>query len=175
VQLQLSNAVIRPWSLDDLPSLVQYADNRAIWQHLRDRFPSPYTVEAGRAFLAFVTSEPVPTIWAIAVDGMAVGGIGLELHEDVERVSAELGYWLGEPYWNRGIVTAAVRAVTAHAFQTSDLTRIFAVPFADNAASLRVLDKAGYVIEGRLRQSAIKGGVIKDQILFAAYRDTFVA
>jgi RimJ/RimL family protein N-acetyltransferase len=175
VRLQLGSAAIRPWSLEDLTSLVRHANNRAIWQNLRDRFPSPYTEEAGRAFLVFATGSPMPTMWAIDVEGAAVGGIGLELHEDVERVSAEIGYWLGEAYWNRGIVTAAVRAVTIHAFETLDLTRIFAMPFADNAASRRVLDKAGYVIEGRLRQSVIKDGVIKDQILFAAYRDSFGA
>jgi RimJ/RimL family protein N-acetyltransferase len=170
VHLQLGNAIVRPWSETDLPSLVHHANDRAIWQQLRDRFPSPYTEDAGRAFLSVMTSQPDALVWAIDVDGQAVGGIGLERQSDVERVSAEIGYWLAQPYWNRGIVTAAVGAVTARAFDSFDLSRIFALPFADNVASQRVLEKAGYVVEGRLRQSAIKDGRLKDQILYAAYR-----
>ena len=104
------------------------------------------------------------------MDGEAVGGIGIELHTDVERVSAEIGYWLGESMWGRGIATEALTAVTAEAFKRFELTRLYALPFADHAASVRVLEKAGYVREGHLRQSAIKDGKIRDQLLFAAYR-----
>jgi len=104
------------------------------------------------------------------VDGEAAGGIGIELPTDVERVSAEIGYWLGESVWGRGIVTEALQAVTAQAFQQFDLTRIYALPFADNRASVRVLEKAGYMLEGHLRRSAIKDGTIRDQLLYAAYK-----
>ena len=114
------------------------------------------------------TTSPV-TIWAIEVDGAAVGGIGLERLTDVERVSAEMGYWLGQEYWGRGIVTDAVRAVSEQSFRLFDLTRIFALPFADNPGSIRVLEKAGFVVEGRLRQSAIKDGRLRDQLMFARY------
>ena len=137
---------------------------------LRDRFPFPYELEHARTFVSWVTSQPSPTVWAIEVDGEAVGGIGVELHTDVERVSAEIGYWLGEPLWGRGIATEALSAVTAEAFVRFDLTRIYAVPFADHAASVRVLEKAGYTLEGRLRQSAVKDGKIRDQLLYAAYK-----
>ena len=92
------------------------------------------------------------------------------LFRSVERVSAEFGYWLGERLWGRGIVTEALRAVTAAAFTRYDLTRIYAVPFADHTASVRVLEKAGYVREGRMQQSAIKDGKIRDQLLYAAYK-----
>jgi RimJ/RimL family protein N-acetyltransferase len=101
------------------------------------------------------------------VDGQAVGGIGFVLHGDVERVSAEIGYWIGEPFWGRGITTDAVRALTAYAIATHKLTRIYAVPFAWNAPSCRVLEKAGYVLEGRLRNSAIKDGTLTDQLQYA--------
>lgn len=137
---------------------------------LRDRFPFPYELEHARTFVSWVTSQPSPTVWAIEVDGEAVGGIGVELHTDVERVSAEIGYWLGEPLWGRGIATEALSAVTAEAFVRFELTRIYAVPFADHAASVRVLEKAGYTLEGRLRQSAVKDGKIRDQLLYAAYK-----
>lgn len=139
--------------------------------HLRDRFPFPYEMEHARTFLGWITDQPSPTVWAIEAAGEAVGGIGVELHTDVERVSAEIGYWLGEAYWGRGIATEALKAVTAEAFSRFEITRLYAVPFADHAASVRVLEKAGYVREGHLRHSAIKGGVIRDQLLFAAYRN----
>jgi RimJ/RimL family protein N-acetyltransferase len=101
------------------------------------------------------------------VHGEAVGGIGLTLKNDVERCSAEIGYWLGEAVWGRGIATAAVQALTDYGFKAFGLTRIFAVPFANNPASMRVLEKVGYVREGVMRRSAIKGGVVLDQVLYA--------
>jgi RimJ/RimL family protein N-acetyltransferase len=155
----------------DLPSLVRHANNRRVWLQLRDRFPHPYTEAHAREFLDHVMGESPSTVWAIIVDGEAAGGIGIVRLADVERVSAEIGYWLGERYWGRGIATEAVRAVTKEAFRRFDLERLFAVPFADNAASIRVLEKAGYVLEGRMRRSAIKDGVIRDQLLYASYRE----
>ena len=107
------------------------------------------------------------TFFAIAVGGEAVGGIGFVLQQDVERVSAEIGYWLGEAFWGRGIVTEALAAVTRYAIEQHQLTRVFAVPFAYNAPSCRVLEKAGYVLEARLRRSAIKDGTVVDQLQYA--------
>lgn len=153
-----------------MASLAAHADNRKIWMHLRDRFPHPYREEDARRFLEHVVVATPQTSWAIEVEGHAAGGIGIHLQGDVERVSAEVGYWLGQRYWGRGIVTEALRAVTGHAFRTFDLTRVFALPFADNPGSIRVLEKAGYALEGRMPQSTIKDGVIRDQLMFGAYR-----
>src|SRR6266446_2675629 len=100
------------------------------------------------------------TFFAIAVDDLAAGAIGFVLQSDVERVSAEVGYWLGESFWGRGIATEAVVGITRHAIEYHGLTRLFAVPFAYNTASCRVLEKAGYVLEAQLRRSAIKDGRI---------------
>ena len=170
MHLQLSLCTIRPWRENDADSLQRHANNRLVSMHLRDRFPFPYGAEQARSFLGWITKQPSPTAWAIEVGGEAAGGIGVEMHSDVERVSAEIGYWLGESAWGRGIATEAVTAVTAEAFRRFDITRLYALPFADHAASIRVLEKAGYVREGHLRQSAIKDGKIRDQLLFAAYR-----
>jgi [ribosomal protein S5]-alanine N-acetyltransferase len=170
MQIELSTCTIRLWRQEDAESLQRYANNQHISMHLRDRFPFPYEPEHARAFLSFATQQAEPTVWAIEVSGEAAGGIGLELHGDVERVSAEIGYWLAEPFWGRGIVTEAVRAVSAEAFRRHEIMRLFAVPFADNVASVRVLEKAGFVREGHMRQSAIKNGVVRDQLLFATYR-----
>lgn len=162
--------MIRPWTNADADSLQRHANNRRVSVHLRDRFPFPYELEHANTFLGWLANQPSPTVWAIEVKGEAAGGIGLELHSDIERVSAEIGYWLGEQVWGGGIATEALRAVTAEAFKRYDLARIYAVPFADHAASIRVLEKAGYVREGLMRQSAIKDGKLRDQALYAIYR-----
>jgi len=170
VRLQLASCTIRPWAESDAASLQRHANNRNVSMHLRDRFPFPYEMEQARTFLGWLAKQPSPTVWAIEVAGEASGGIGIEQHTDVERVSAEIGYWLGESVWGRGIATEALIAVTAEAFKRFDITRLYALPFADHAASVRVLEKAGYVREGHLRRSAIKNGKVRDQLLFAAYR-----
>jgi ribosomal-protein-alanine N-acetyltransferase len=168
--LRLTQCTIRPWLASDAVSLQRHANNRQVSLQLRDRFPFPYEMEQARTFLGWISKQASPTVWAIDVEGEAVGGIGIELHKDVERVSAEIGYWLGEAFWGRGIGTEALVAVTAESFKRFEITRLYAVPFADHLASVRVLEKAGYVREGHLRQSAIKDGKIRDQLLFAAYR-----
>lgn len=134
---------------------------------MRDAFPRPFTIERAREFIASARAAKPETRLAIEVDGAAVGGIGIALHSDIERVSAELGYWLGESFWGRGIMSEAVRAMTRHAVETFQLTRVFAVPFESNVASHRLLEKAGYLLEGRLRRCAIKEGKVIDQLLYA--------
>ena len=103
----------------------------------------------------------------------ATGGIGLELGSDIERRWAEIGYWLGGAFWEKGIDTAAVRALTRYEFEALSLTRIFTVPFASSSASIRVLEKCGYVREGTMRRSAIKEGVVIDQALYALTDEDF--
>jgi ribosomal-protein-alanine N-acetyltransferase len=161
---------IREWRVSDLESLVRHANNRNIWINLRDRFPHPYFEEHGKKFLEHMTSQTPCNVWAIEVEGEAAGGIGIERLPDVEHVSAEIGYWLGEAFWNRGVATNALQMVTAQVFRTLDVTRILALPFADNIGSVRVLEKAGYVLEGTLRDSAMKDGQLRDQFLYAIYR-----
>jgi ribosomal-protein-alanine N-acetyltransferase len=167
MHLTLKTCAIRSWRSSDLESLVTHANNHNIWINLRDRFPYPYTARDGSAFLRHTREQRPETAFAIAVNGDAVGGIGFQLRGDVERVSAEIGYWLGEPFWGQGITTEALVAVTGYAIATHGLTRVFAVPFAWNTASCRVLEKAGYVLEGRMRRSAVKDGAITDQLQYA--------
>ena len=146
-----------------------------LWEHnqiiiplnLRDAFPHPYTSRDAREYIRSVRQRTPETTFALAVQDEAVGSIGFVLHPDVERVSAEIGYWLAEPFWGRGIATEALVAITRHAIDAHRLTRIYALPFAWNAASCRVLEKAGYVLEARLRRSAIKDGQITDQLQYA--------
>jgi len=170
MHLTLSSCAVRSWRASDLDSLVTYANNHKIWINLRDAFPHPYTRKDGRAFIRRALGQSPQTMFAIATGDEAdeaVGGIGYSPHQDVERVSAEIGYWLAEPFWGRGIMSEALAAVTAHAIKTHHLTRLYAVPFAWNPASCRVLEKAGYVLEARLRHSAMKNGQLIDQLQYA--------
>ena len=165
--LKLTTCDVRSWQTSDVDSLAAYANNRNIWKNLRDAFPSPYTRHDAREFIRAIRLREPETTFAIAVDGTAVGSIGFVMHSDVERVSAEIGYWLGEPFWGRGILTDALKGVTGYAMKTHGLTRIYALPFSWNVPSCRVLEKAGYVLEGRLRRSAIKDGRVTDQLRYA--------
>ena len=167
MKITLRTCEVRSWQASDLSSLVQHANNRNVAINLRDRFPHPYTGRDGRAFIKMARQMRPESFFAIAVDGAAVGGIGFVLQHDVDRVSTEVGYWLGESFWGRGIATEALIALTRHAIETHGFTRAFAVPFAHNTASCRVLEKAGYVLEARLRRSAIKDGQVVDQLQYA--------
>jgi|KBSMisStandDraft_5_1062788.scaffolds.fasta_scaffold247549_2 ribosomal-protein-alanine N-acetyltransferase len=167
LRLTAANCVLRAWWKSDAASLVEHANNRNVARHLRDRFPHPYTRAHAAAFLGHVAGADITTNFAIVVDDMAVGGIGYIRGSDVERFSAEVGYWLGEAYWGRGIMTDALTHLTRHLFEDVKLLRAFALPLADNQGSSRVLEKAGYQREALLRASCVKYGQPRDQYLYA--------
>jgi RimJ/RimL family protein N-acetyltransferase len=171
MELKAGEAIVRPWREHDTEELASQANDRRIWLNLRDAFPHPYGVDDAKRFLAMAMGMAPQTYFAIERAGGVAGGIGYTLHGDVERVGAEVGYWLGVAHWGRGIATAAVRAVTDYAFATHpELRRLWAVPFATNPASARVLEKAGYTLEGTLRESAIKDGRVLDTWMYAVLR-----
>jgi RimJ/RimL family protein N-acetyltransferase len=167
MRIALPFGEIRSWEAADVESLARHANNEKIAINTRDRFPFPYTRRDARAFVRTTRVRLPETSFAIAVGGEAVGGIGIMLQPDIERVSAEIGYWLGEQYWGRGIATAAVKALTAHAIREHGLTRVYARVASWNTPSCRVLEKAGYRLEATLRRSAIKNGTVIDQHQYA--------
>lgn len=171
--LEGSRCLVRSWRKTDADSIVTHANNINVAKYLRDRFPHPYTKRDARAFLKHAASAVDPTNLAIEVDGVAVGAIGYVPGRDVERFSAEIGYWLGEALWGRGIVSEALQLVTEHAFVENQVLRMFALPFADNPASVRVLEKAGYTCEGLLRASSVKFGAPRDQRLYARINEAW--
>ncbi len=171
VELQIGKWTLREWRESDIPPLVRYANNRNVWINLRDRFPHPYTKADGEAWVALRAKDVAQTQFAIANSDEAIGGIGIELQSNDERRSAEIGYWLAEPFWNLGIMTLAARAMTEHAFAEFDLVRIYSTVVDWNPASARVLEKAGYSFEGRLRKSVTKEGTLADQLLSAIVRE----
>ncbi len=171
MELKLTTCTVRSWEWRDRDAIVRHANNRNVWINLRDRFPHPYTIADARNWLDSVVGITPETNFAIALADEAIGGIGYTVQHDVDFRSAEIGYWLGEEYWSRGIATEALIALTDHAFANHDLCRLYAHVFDWNPASARVLEKAGYMFEGRLRKSVTKDGQTIDQLIYAVVRD----
>ena len=166
VRLDAGICIVRSWKKGDKADLVRYANKRSVSRNLRDAFPYPYTAADADYWLDYVRSREPETNFAIEVDRQAVGGIGFTLLQDVYRRTAEIGYWLGEPYWGRGIGTSALKAVTAYAFAHHDLARIYAGVFGWNAASMRILEKAGYTREAVHRNAVTKDGELTDEVIY---------
>nr|WKN34189.1 GNAT family protein [Tunicatimonas sp. TK19036] len=171
VRLDLGDIILRPWQEGDEASLAKYANNRSIWQNVRDRFPHPYTHQDARIWVQVADKDPNALNFAIEVDKEAVGGIGVVFKDDVYHRTAEIGYWLGEPYWKQGITTRAVSAVTDYVFAHYDICRLYAGIFEYNTASGRVLEKAGYTLEARLRKNVTKNGRTVDELVYAKIKD----
>jgi ribosomal-protein-alanine N-acetyltransferase len=164
------NYKLRPWEISDLESLVKYANNWKVAKNLTDKFPFPYFEEDGRAFIERVSKNDPVHAFAIDIDGEAVGAIGVFPQTDIHRNNAELGYWLAEPFWGKGIISSAVREMVNYGFNTFEINRIFARPFGSNLASQRVLEKAGFVLEGRFEKIIIKDGMFHDELIYAIRR-----
>lgn len=164
---KIGEYTIRDWKMEDAPTIAKHADNRKIWQNLRDGFPHPYRIQDAKMFIERVNEAHPRTVFAVATESEAIGSIGLMLGADVHRFTAEMGYWLAEPSWGKGIMTQAVRFLSKWAFRELKLHRVFAEPYATNPASHRVLEKAGFAREGILRSSAFKDGRLLDQFLYS--------
>ncbi|XXY19772.1 GNAT family protein [Sorangium sp. So ce216] len=170
--LEMPSLTLRPWTPADADALAHNANDRRVWANLRDRFPHPYTREDAEGWIAFCTEHAPPgDNMAIVVDGEVAGGIGLERFDDVHRGTAEIGYWLGAPHWGRGLATQAVVALTRYGLEQLGLERIQAGVFDWNGASARVLEKAGYAYEGRMRRHVVKDGRVGDVLLYARVRE----
>jgi len=161
---------LRPWHLSDLKNLVEYANNWNIAKNLTDKFPYPYTESNGREFIALATKGKPIHIFAIDIEGKAVGGIGIHPQEDIHKRNAELGYWLAEPYWGQGIITEAIKLAIDFAFSSFDIDRIFARPFGTNLPSQKVLEKNNFILEGKFERVLIKNGTYLDELIYAIRR-----
>lgn len=166
------NCSLRKWRIEDAADLSNALSNKAVQDRLRDGIPFPYSVSDAEEYItAMLESDPNETVsFAITVDDRAVGTIGAFRGNNIHRQTAELGYYLAEEYWNRGIVTDAVRQITDYLFANTDLLRIFATPFSDNFGSCRVLEKVGFQLEGTMRRHAVKNGTVHDMKLYALIR-----
>lgn len=165
--LDCGPCTLRRWREADAPALHRHANSPEVWYNLRDSFPEQYTIADARSWIRSIAAPGPALHLAIEVAGEAVGGVSLEIGPDIERCTAEIGYWIGQRHWGGGIATAALQGATEYALAALPLTRIFALPFLRNPASLRVLEKAGYMREAILRRSAIKDGIVLDRALYA--------
>jgi RimJ/RimL family protein N-acetyltransferase len=161
---------LRAWHINDLQSLVKHANNFNVSRFLMDRFPHPYTEENGKAFIGFATQGNPQNIFAIDINGEACGGIGLHPQDDIHKKNAELGYWLAEPFWGKGIITRAIPQVVDYGFKNFDIDRIFARPFGNNPGSQKVLEKTGFTLEGRFKGTICKNGECLDELIYAVRR-----
>ena len=167
------NIKIRAWNIEDAQNLSKALDNKNIQDNLRDGFPFPYTVADAEKFISAVLSADKDSAynWAITLDDVAVGSIGVFRKVNVHHLTAEMGYYVAEEYWGKGIMTEAVKQACRYIFANTDIVRIFAEPYDFNPASCRVLEKAGFTFEGTLRKNAIKNGQIVDMKMYAITRE----
>jgi RimJ/RimL family protein N-acetyltransferase len=168
--ISLGGASLRSYLPQDAPLLARYASDARVAEHMRETEVREYSVDEAAAWIELVRSQTPESQFSIAADGLIIGGIGLELQTDVYAHSAELSYWIAQPYWGRGFATRAVAALTDHAFARMRLARLYARVFDGNAASQRVLEKCAYEVEGRLRKAVVKDGRYVDQFLYAKLR-----
>lgn len=163
---------IRKWDLEDAPDLARALNDRGVQDNLRDGLPYPYTTGDAEDYISSVLASQQNEVFAFAValEGKAIGSIGVFRRQNIHRLTAEIGYYLAREHWGAGIMSRAVRLACRRVFADSDIVRIYAEPFADNEASCRVLEKAGFTYEGAMRANAVKNGAIKDMKLYSLLR-----
>jgi RimJ/RimL family protein N-acetyltransferase len=164
------NFILRAWDAEDAENLVKYANNFNIAKNMTDAFPHPYTIADAKRFIEFATKDNPIHIFAIDIHGEAVGGIGIHPQSDIHRKNAELGYWLAQDFWSKGIITKAIREIVDFAFTAYDINRVFARPYGSNLASQRVLEKSGFKLEGRFEKTIFKNGEYLDELIYAIRR-----
>lgn len=165
--------IIREWKPEDASDLSELLNNKNILNNLRDGLPYPYTETDAEEYIStMLSADKTKTFaFAITVDDKAIGSIGVFRCDNIHSRTAEMGYYIGEPYWGKGLGTSAVKQVCNYIFEHTDIIRIFAEPFAYNTASCRVLEKAGFQFEGLLRNNAIKNGKVLDMKMYALIRE----
>ena len=160
------NFKLRPFKTTDAESLAKHANNPNIAKNLTDQFPHPYNIEDANSFIEMVTTHDPTQVFAVEIDGRAVGGIGLHTQTDIYSKNMELGYWLAEPYWGNGIISSAIEQIVEYGFEKFPITRIYARPYGTNKASQRVLEKAGFELEAHLKKTIFKNGEFLDELIF---------
>ena len=169
MQIQGSKFTLRNWQITDASALAQQANNINVSSWLGDRFPFPYTLDDATGFIKGQIDQTPVVNFAIAINGQVIGGISLNMRNDIYRKTPLLGYWLGEQHWGNGIITEAIKLITAYAFRNFNIICIQACVFGENNASMRVLEKSGFIKQGVFKQSLIKRGEIFDEHVYAVY------
>lgn len=172
MEIFFEGIVLRPWSISDAPKLAVLADNKKISDNLRDGLPFPYTFKDAQNWLNIILPENIPPrFFAITLDNQLVGSIGIVSKTDIYRKNFEIGFFISEYFWGRGIATKAIKAVVSYAFADFDIIRVYAEVFSDNLASRRALEKAGLKLEATLKKNIIKNGIIKDSCIYSVLKE----
>jgi [ribosomal protein S5]-alanine N-acetyltransferase len=171
--LQFDNYCIRDFSPIDVIPLVKYANNYAVSRFLRDAFPHPYTQEDAVRWINFVTQDSLNLAFAIADENELIGGIGAIPNQDVNRFTSEIGYWLAEPFWNKGLMTKAVRTFCGYLFANYNFNHLTASIYEGNDASMKVVKKVGFILEGVLRKNVFKENKYLDQYIYGLLKEDF--
>lgn len=161
------NIVLRKYQDIDAEALAKKANNSKIARYLTDGFPYPYTLDHAKSFIEKFKSHNPTQVFVVEVDGELAGGIGIHPKDDIMRLNAELGYWIAEEFWGKGIATIAIQKMVNYAFSNFNINRIYARPFGSNKASSRVLEKCGFTLEATIKQNIIKNGIIEDELIYA--------
>jgi [ribosomal protein S5]-alanine N-acetyltransferase len=175
MEICFEGIVLRPWSLTDAEQLAVIANNKKLAENLRDGFPFPYSkMDAEKWLNSIMPGNLPPKFFAITSDGQLVGSIGIVSKTDIYRKNFEIGYFIDEKHWGKGLATKAIKAAASYAFSNFDIVRIYAEPFSDNAASRRALEKAGFTLEATLKKYVIKNGIIMDSCIYSVLKENFV-
>lgn len=172
MKIRLSKAIIRNFKMSDKSSIAKHANNRKIWRNVRNAFPHPYTETNAEWWISTILTEEVKTKFVIVVDGKAIGGIGVEKKEDVYSQTMEFGYWIGEEYWNKGIITEAIQEMVNYVFEKFDIVRLEAHVYHWNVGSMRALEKAGFQKEAILKKRVFKDSEYVDEHIFVKFKET---
>lgn len=166
--------IIRPWQIEDAPDLAETINNKKILDNLRDGLPYPYTVTDAEEFINIMLAADKDQTYpfAIVADNRVIGSIGVFRGINIHNRTAEMGYYINESYWGKGLGTSAVQQACSYIFDHTDIIRIYAEPFASNAASCRILEKSGFQLEGVLRKNAVKNGVVINMRMYALVKET---
>jgi ribosomal-protein-alanine N-acetyltransferase len=174
MEIFFEEIILRPWSVRDAAQLASIANNKNITDNLRDGLPFPYSVDDARNWLNSIITENIPPrFFAIIVEKDVAGSIGIVSKSDIYRRNVEIGYFLTESLWGKGIMTRAIKAATSYAFIEFDIVRVYAEPFADNLGSRKALENAGFTLEATFRRNVIKNGIIKDSCIYSVLKEDF--
>ncbi len=174
MEISFEGIILRPWSINDAEQLAIIANNKKVADNLRDGFPNPYSLKDAIDWLNVVLPENhPPRSFAVTINKQLAGSIGIVAKCDIYRKNVEIGYFLAEEYWGRGIATRSIKAATSYAFKEFDIVRVFAEPFSDNQGSCKALENAGFILEASLRRNVIKNGIIKDSCIYSVLKEDF--
>jgi [ribosomal protein S5]-alanine N-acetyltransferase len=174
MEISFEGIILRPWTFSDARQLAFIADNKKIADNIRDGLPNPYSFKDAQDWLNLILPENnPPKYFAVTTDNQLVGSIGIVTKTNIYRKNFEIGYFVSEDFWGKGIATKAIKAVTSYAFRDFDIIRVYAESFSENTGSRRALEKAGFKLEATLKKNIIKNDIITDSCIYSVLKEDY--